>query len=273
MLTEPIQPLVIVYTASIGALGIVALIYQRTWLQPNHPSGVAPWQASWIHFGLFLWLIFTSILLAQSLANLFQDLMPSDSTWQMALLGTCTHLSLLAVFLVNALLKTPLTPQNFGQSTQPIAKAFKSALVHFLRLIPLLYLWGLCLSVLEKQGVLPPVEMQPMVQIILEAPSPWLLIVFGILAVFIAPVSEELLFRGALYPFLKARLSPKVALGLSALIFAAFHFPTLAYALPLFLLGLALGHSYESTNDLRVPILFHAVFNLNTLIIILLQRQ
>ena len=152
------------------------------------------------------------------------------------------------------------------------ADVVQKALFHFLKIIPLLYLWGLLLLFLQNKGTVPAIEIQPLVLIITETSSPWLLALFGILAVVIAPVTEELLFRGALYRFLKGRLTPRSALVVSALVFSAFHIPTLTYAVPLFLLGLALGHSYETTGNLHVPILFHAIFNLNTFIIILLQR-
>jgi len=83
------------------------------------------------------------------------------------------------------------------------------------------------------------------------------LIVFTIL---VAPVAEEILFRGVLYPAIKQGGYPRTAMWATALVWAAIHM-TAAIVLPLFVLGLALAYLYEKTNNLLAPITAHAVFN------------
>lgn len=85
-------------------------------------------------------------------------------------------------------------------------------------------------------------------------------IVFGILAILLAPVVEELLFRGILYPMLKRRGYPRLALWGTSLLFAVFHsnLPTL---IPLTFLAIMLTFLYEETNTLFAPILTHSLFN------------
>ena len=76
----------------------------------------------------------------------------------------------------------------------------------------------------------------------------------------LAPLFEELLFRGFLLPVLARRGSIPLALIASALAFGAIHLqpsglPTLST------LGLAMGLAMRQTGSLRTPILVHACWN------------
>jgi uncharacterized protein len=83
------------------------------------------------------------------------------------------------------------------------------------------------------------------------------------LAVVVAPVTEELLFRGWIYTGLRHRLSMWPTLLVSSAIFAFAHYEgTHIYALAVFPIGLGLGALRERTGTTKVPILFHAFYNL-----------
>jgi membrane protease YdiL (CAAX protease family) len=79
-------------------------------------------------------------------------------------------------------------------------------------------------------------------------------------SVLIAPVAEEVLFRGILYPGIKQMGFPKIALWGTCLLFAAIH-DTPAIFVPLLLMGLVLVWLYETTDNLLAPITAHGVFN------------
>lgn len=85
-------------------------------------------------------------------------------------------------------------------------------------------------------------------------------------AAVIAPVAEEVFFRGFLQTFLVGWLRSRwLAILLAALAFTLVH--AQVHALPaLLLFGVLLGVAYERTGSLLVPILVHALFNLKTLI-------
>jgi membrane protease YdiL (CAAX protease family) len=118
-------------------------------------------------------------------------------------------------------------------------------------------------AALEKIGV--PVENQRAVGVFLGIKSFWFRACFGIFAVVIAPVAEEFVFRGMLYPFVKQFGSPRAALfGISA-IFAAIHFDA-GTLVPLFALALALTWLYEKTDNLLAPITAHSLFNATNLV-------
>lgn len=76
----------------------------------------------------------------------------------------------------------------------------------------------------------------------------------------LAPIAEEVAFRGVLFPALARTVGAGAALGVTALLFAAVHMHT-ASAAPLFVLGLAFGLAYLYTGSLLVPIAMHASFN------------
>ena len=125
--------------------------------------------------------------------------------------------------------------------------------------LPVIWLLqGLSGALLEKIGV--PVENQRAVDIFLGIKSPWFRACFGIFAVVIAPVAEEFVFRGMLYPFVKQLGRPRAALfGVSAL-FAAIHFDAGTFV-PLFAFALVLTWLYEMTDCLLAPIAAHSLFN------------
>jgi len=82
----------------------------------------------------------------------------------------------------------------------------------------------------------------------------------GVLAIMVAPVTEEVLFRGILYPFVKQRGYPKAALLGSAILFGALHLNLMTFV-PLTFLGLILAWLYDSTDNLVAPIFAHSLFN------------
>jgi uncharacterized protein len=96
---------------------------------------------------------------------------------------------------------------------------------------------------------------------------PWLLLTAAI----VAPVAEELFFRGLLFQALRRRLSAGWGIVISASLFAGAHVlaePTGAAGLLVFVLilplGMLLAWLLERTGTLAAPIVAHATFNLMT---------
>jgi membrane protease YdiL (CAAX protease family) len=90
-------------------------------------------------------------------------------------------------------------------------------------------------------------------------------------AVVIAPVVEEALFRGILFPaVLKARPFFFAAL-LSGAYFAIVHFHAPSF-LPLLALSIAFSAGYAATGSILTPIVMHALFNLTSVIFYLADR-
>lgn len=93
----------------------------------------------------------------------------------------------------------------------------------------------------------------------------------AVAAVIVAPLCEEIVFRGYLYPAAKRFTGPATAMFCSALLFSLAH-GSLAMLLPLFLLGLAFAWIYERTGSLWAPIFAHLCVNGSTVLIQLAIR-
>jgi uncharacterized protein len=120
-------------------------------------------------------------------------------------------------------------------------------------------------------------ETQDVVEEFKQARGP-ALVLFAVIVVTVAPVAEELLFRGALLRALQRHMTPAWAAFVSALAFAAVH-PLLSpsigsvIAIPgLFALGLLSAAVAIRTGNLSASILLHAGFNLLTAVSVLVAR-
>lgn len=82
-----------------------------------------------------------------------------------------------------------------------------------------------------------------------------------LVAVVIAPIAEELFFRGFVYTALRERIGIVGAIVLSALIFALYH-ANLWLIIPVVFLGMALAWLFETQESLGPPLLFHGLYNL-----------
>jgi membrane protease YdiL (CAAX protease family) len=103
-------------------------------------------------------------------------------------------------------------------------------------------------------------DTQPTIQVLEISVSLGQRICFGITAILIAPVVEEILFRAVLYRTLKQRGYPRLALVGSALLFGAIHANWMTL-LPLACLAVILALLYDKTDNLMAPIFAHAFFN------------
>jgi membrane protease YdiL (CAAX protease family) len=143
------------------------------------------------------------------------------------------------------------------------------------RIDPNLWYWvllGLLLAVAANLVLLPITELaeledsaQEVVQQF-EAASPVLKALFFPGVVILAPIAEELLFRGALLRSLLRRTTPATAVFVAALVFALVHVlgdPDTYFYVPAFLLlGLVSGWRAVVTGNLSQSIYLHAGFNL-----------
>jgi membrane protease YdiL (CAAX protease family) len=86
----------------------------------------------------------------------------------------------------------------------------------------------------------------------------------------LAPICEEVFFRGMLYQYLRARLPLVAAVALSAGVFAAAHFLPLLFPILLFM-GVMLAAVFETSRSLYASIGFHAANNALAVLIVYLQ--
>jgi membrane protease YdiL (CAAX protease family) len=119
----------------------------------------------------------------------------------------------------------------------------------------------------EHYGLRP----QGPVSLLRESNDLFLLAALSISAVVIAPVTEEVIFRGYLYPVVKRYSDRWFATVFTGVIFGVIHFNLAGFPL-LALIGIVLVLLYEKTGSLWVTMACHAAFNATTVGVILLSR-
>lgn len=125
--------------------------------------------------------------------------------------------------------------------------------------------------VLEQLGL--PTARQDLIGMFANADSPWLLATMISLAVIIAPLTEEYVFRAGVFRFLRTHVPRWLALLLPAAVFASLHvnwntLQGLASLAPLVVLAVVFSIAYERTGRIGTCVVAHALFNLNTILVI-----
>lgn len=154
--------------------------------------------------------------------------------------------------------------EAFGLRAKNLFRSIGLAIVSLIVVLPVaLLLENLSGTAMEKMGFEP--KQEAAVEMFTNA-SLWPTgIYLGFFAVVLAPVAEEFIFRGVLFPFIKNLGYPKFAwIGVS-LLFALIHGDAAVF-ISLFVLALALTWLYEKTGNLLAPIIAHSLFNAVNLI-------
>jgi membrane protease YdiL (CAAX protease family) len=113
---------------------------------------------------------------------------------------------------------------------------------------------------------------QPTMQVLEVSVSLAQRICFGISAIVLAPVVEEILFRAILYRAIKQRGYAGIALFGSALLFGAIHGSWMTL-FPLTILAIILALLYDKADNLMAPIVAHSLFNAANFFFFIYQRD
>ncbi len=165
-----------------------------------------------------------------------------------------------------ALHSTPPLPASRAPAL-PWLIALRYAAGTLLVVLPLLAAISLGWNFLVEKMHLPNAP-QDVIAIFANTRSPLVITGMLLVACVLAPIYEELLFRAGLYRFCRQKLGRGWALLISGICFGALH-ANVAGFVPLAMLGMGLALAYEATGSIRVPIIAHGLFNLNTVLILL----
>jgi membrane protease YdiL (CAAX protease family) len=157
----------------------------------------------------------------------------------------------LIVALVLSFYKEKLS--SLGFTTKQLPKALLYGVVGFVVAFSLAYIAGYPIE--QHFGVDP--TQQALSQ---SATVSGLLPLVILSGVIIAPIAEEIVFRGYLYKAFRDRFKPWYATIMSAALFSAVHLEPLA-AVQLFVIGVVLAYVYEKTDNLMAPIALHVLNN------------
>jgi membrane protease YdiL (CAAX protease family) len=228
-----------------------------------------PWRAEpTLRFLATLLLGFAaSMVAAQVLIRTFTTDPSQPPAWQLACATGVLHA--VGIIAVIPLLRTHGFGwrEGFGLFQPPWARtALRASL---LTLPALAVAWGvhqLCVSTLEAIGHAP--DLQQAVDAVRNSAHGWERFVLLAFAAGSAPVFEELVFRGILWPALRDRGFRLTGCLAVSVLFASIH-ANLAAFLPLCLLGMFWTWLYERSGDLTAPMLSHALFNATNFVWIL----
>ncbi|TFH13682.1 MAG: CPBP family intramembrane metalloprotease [Lentisphaerales bacterium] len=111
----------------------------------------------------------------------------------------------------------------------------------------------------------------PMVNALRTRQVSWQFMLYlGMLAVLIGPLAEELFFRWFAMRLLSGKLGGFLGILLSSLLFASLH-PIQDWP-PIFILSLGISAAYALTGSVIVPVIAHSVFNLVSVVLLMLLR-
>lgn len=275
--TSPPMPVLLnlyVWVLLLG--GLTALVFDFRADARGAAMKLRPWNTGWLDFALFAWLLVVLTVFAQlvtaSLLDFF-GVSVEDISGHVLAQGLAFHGVAIALIIwkytqpeFSKILPASPEPLRSGQILSLVLRCFFAGM-----LLALLIgkAWEGLLSFYAESGFIAPQQPQELVKLFADEPLGWRRIALIFLAVVVAPVSEEFVFRVGLYRFLKGRFTARIALVVSSLLFACMHFNILSF-LPLFLVGMLLCRAYERSGNVLVPIGFHALFNANNIALLIL---
>lgn len=209
----------------------------------------------------FVWLTATALL--HALATPFaRRLDESQALFLTSLAGTLG--SLVAVVLVLLVARTAFARglKGLGLRLKTIPKDLAQAFLTLLAVWPLVMaMMSLTIVIMKHLNQDFEVPQHEALQVITESASIPLQVLMIVLAVGVAPVVEEMLFRGLFQTMIRSYLvRPWPAIAITSVLFAAIHANPEHWP-ALFLLAMGLGYSYEKSGSLLRPIFMHAMFN------------
>ena len=148
---------------------------------------------------------------------------------------------------------------------KPLASAVLAALSGWLRITPVVILTGwLLVKVVGDPG-----GSNPLLELVLGSRDPLALALLAFTAVVLAPLFEEVIFRGTLLPVLARRFGPLAGVLWSGLLFGMAHI-SIGELAPLTVLGVGLGVVRMSSGRLLPSVLMHGTWNAVTFLNLLL---
>jgi len=270
-------------------------------------AGVPAWPIGWINFGIFACTLVSSVVVVQLFAGELIYLMnPIEATAidnevkletsvdlvssEDSLVTEPTALTPWMAVLAVLLLQLPLLgafcalrqfyPRHFSSRLNnqrlTLWQSFAYAIPQFIRYLPIIWFvsftWSKLLTELQELGVIDEFPPQELIKLFTNGGDLTAISLLAVFAVVLAPIVEEIVFRGGIYRFLKSQSSVLTAQIISGALFATMHGNLMSF-LPLLVIGIILARQYEGSGNILVPICFHAYFNGFNLLMLLIMSQ
>lgn len=265
---DPAHSLLLVY--GLLFLGGLLLIVHLFWQYSAHPEYTRrsvnrllwrPW--SWMDASYLLLFLLACLIAGWSLATLLQragwvDL--EENSFLLVLIQSVSlHWAAIVAVIWIMSYRRLTWVSSFAHRKWTWIGGLGGGLIAYVAIIPFLFSFT-ALYHLWLQSAGQEAHVQDAIRIYAELPTDWQRAYFIFLAVVLAPVSEEILFRGILLPALGRIWGFGAGVALSSLLFALMHMhgPSLV---PLLVLSVGLSLAYTYSRSLLVPISMHMIFN------------
>lgn len=268
-------PLIVASLLILGILGSSLYLWIRHIQSPRNTLiedyGAPAWPIGWVNFGIFACAMVITVFVVQNIAAalwfqpLPEDAPPRELTpWLAVFAVLLLQLPMLAVYYCAQRFYPAHYASQLNSVSLSIGAAFRQTVPLFLKFLPVIWIvtliWGKLLSALENAGVVDAVEPQELITLFQEGGDPLAIGLLVLMAVVLAPIVEELIFRGCVYRFLKSQTTLLPAQFISGCIFSLMHANLMSFV-PLLVVGILLARIYEKSGNLYVSIWFHTFFN------------
>ena len=244
---------------------------------------VPAWNIGWVNFGIFVCVLIITVFAVQNIAALLFLQAPAEAEEHRALSPSLAifavlflQLPMLAVFYAARRFYPGYYAGGLNGVDLSICDSLRQAAPLFLMFLPLIWLvsliWTNTLGGFQTAGWIEEIEQQELVTLFQNGGHPMAMLLLVTLAVIMAPVVEEIIFRGCIYRFLKSQTSLLVAQIISGCIFSIMHANLLSFV-PLIFVGILLARIYEKTGSLNASIWFHALFNAFSLLMLFITSM
>jgi len=256
------------FYAVMGLVGVVTLVMLViTWLAGRQRS-TSPWRKPWdlvdvaeVLVVLLLLLVCVSVATA-ALRGIVGTALSSETVNAILMAvgylfcGGCT-----IALIVYRIGRRRSVWELLGLKRGRVVACVGQGIVGFGVVVALL---AIALSVLGQFGIerIVPLAPQAPLDVFLAAHNPATFAIYFVLVGIVAPVVEELIFRGFVYSGLRRIMTVPAAALASALVFAAAHVAVpVGGLLTITLIGVVLAHLYERSGSLIAPMITHAMYN------------
>ncbi len=230
---------------------------------------MAPWELPLVDFGCYAFFAILGYLVLSAVAGLVLRVVHVGADGTQVLGGAVQDIGLL---LGIGCFHMFYRGRSGNSSMRALfGPSIRSGAVTFLVVLPLVTAAEIAWTwILTKLGA--PLEDQDLMDILQNTHSAWLVASLVAVATLIAPVAEELIFRGGLFRYFRTRAPRWFVIIATSLLFGALHvhwggkFEGLPSFVPLTVLAVVFCAAYERTGLIGTTIVAHALFNLNTFV-------
>lgn len=244
-------------------------------------EGISAWSIGWVNFGIFISAMIIAVFLAQQIglalligaeSNGISELTP----WLAVAAVVLLQGPMITIFYLARRFYPGHYAGRLNRNDLTLGRSFLKAVPLFIMFLPVVWiatlLWSNVLSGLEAAGVIEGYAPQELITLFQNGGDAFAIVVLVLMAVIVAPLVEEIIFRGCIYRFLKSQTTMLGAQIISGMVFASLHANLLSFV-PLVVVGILLAHIYEKTGNLTVAIWFHAFFNAFSLLMLFLTSM